>query len=102
MLKVSEMIKNGFLQQNSFDKVDMYCASEKQIMILDYILKYYERCKALLEKNCPLAKVLELKISDEIVRIKYDYENTELEKLQNIQIHIDEQFKELESVYGAS
>ena len=43
-----------------------------------------------------------LKISDEIVRIKYDYENTELEKLQNIQIHIDEQFKELESVYGAS
>ena len=102
VLKVSEMIKNGFLQQNSFDKVDMYCASEKQIMILDYILKYYERCKALLEKNCPLAKVLELKISDEIVRIKYDYENTELEKLQNIQIHIDEQFKELESVYGAS
>ena len=56
----------------------------------------------MLEKNCPLAKVLELKISDEIVRIKYDYENTELEKLQNIQIHIDEQFKELESVYGAS
>lgn len=102
VLKVAEMIKNGFLQQNSFDKVDMYCASEKQIMILDYILKYYERCKALLEKNCPLAKVLELKISDEIVRIKYDYENTELEKLQNIQIHIDEQFKELESVYGAS
>ena len=102
VLKVAEMIKNGFLQQNSFDKVDMYCASEKQIMILDYILKYYERCKALLEKNFPLAKVLELKISDEIVRIKYDYENTELEKLQNIQIHIDEQFKELESVYGAS
>ena len=102
VLKVSEMIKNGFLQQNSFDKVDMYCASEKQIMILDYILKYYERCKSLLEKDCPLAKVLELKISDEIVRIKYDYENTELEKLQNIQIHIDEQFKELESVYGAS
>ena len=102
VLKVSEMIKNGFLQQHSFDKVDMYCTSEKQIMILDYILKYYERCKALLEKNCPLAKVLELKISDEIVRIKYDYENTELEKLQNVQIDIDEQFKELESVYGAS
>lgn len=100
ILKVAEMIKNGFLQQNSFDKVDMYCSIEKQILILDYIYKFYDRAAVLLEKNCPLSKILELKISDEIVKIKYDYENTDLQRAQNIQIHMDEEFKELESVYS--
>lgn len=102
ILKVAEMLKNGFLQQNSFDKVDMYCSIEKQILILDYIIKFYKRAAALLSKSCPLAKVLELKVSDEIVRIKYDYENSELDKVQQVQLHLDEQFKELEAIYTKS
>ena len=99
ILKVSEMIKNGFLQQNSFDDVDMYCSSDKQIAILEMIMNYYSRSLALIKNGCPLVKLVTLPVCDEIVRIKYSVPNTKLELISQITEHFNTQFAELESVY---
>ena len=34
VLQTAEMIKNGFLQQNAYDDVDMFCVPDKQVRIL--------------------------------------------------------------------
>ena len=100
VLKVSEMIKNGFLQQNAFDDVDMYCSTEKQIKILEFMMNFYKRAVTVIKNGCPLAKVVSLPVADEIVRIKYSVPNDNIEKIADIKSHFDEQFGELETVYS--
>ena len=100
MLKVSEMIKNGFLQQNAFDDIDMYCSSEKQIMILELMVKFYRKALNVVKNGCPLTKINSLSVSNDIVRIKMDIPNDKLDKIQEIQLRMDTQFSELESVYN--
>ena len=100
VLKVAEMIKNGFLQQNAFDDVDMYCSSEKQIAILEFMMDYYNRAYELVKSGCPLVKIISMPVCDEIVRIKYSVPNDQMEKLAEITGHFNSQFAELESVYN--
>ena len=100
ILKVSEMIKNGFLQQNAFDDIDLYCSSEKQIMILELMVKFYRKALNVVKNGCPLTKINSLSVSNDIVRIKMDIPNDKLDKIQEIQLRMDTQFSELESVYN--
>lgn len=102
VLKASEMIKNGFLQQDAFDDVDMYCSSEKQIKILVIIMNYYRRALGVLGNGCPLEKVANLPVCDEIVHIKYTVPNDKIEKFVDVEEHFNSQFDELEAIYGKS
>ncbi len=100
VLKVSEMIKNGFLQQNAFDDIDMYCSSEKQIMIIQLIMDFYKRALALIKSGCPLVKINAMTSEEEIVRIKMVVPNDKLEQISEIRSRMNTQFAELESVYS--
>lgn len=100
VLKVSEMIKNGFLQQNAFDDIDMYCSSEKQIMIIQLIMDFYKRALALIKSGCPLVKINAMSSAEEIVRIKMVVPNDKLEQISEIRSRMNTQFAELESVYS--
>lgn len=99
VLKVSELIRNGFLQQSGFDKIDCYCCSDKQIRILDLMVQVYERALALIKNGCSLSAITELSVLEEIVRIKMDVANDELSKIDDVALHFESQFSELESIY---
>ncbi|MDY3722214.1 MAG: V-type ATP synthase subunit A [Treponema sp.] len=99
VLKVAEMIKNGFLQQNSFDDVDKYCCIEKQIKILDLIMNFYHRALIIVKNGAPLSKVINLPVCDEIVRIKMVYKNEEVEKINIVDEHLNAQLGELERAF---
>jgi V/A-type H+-transporting ATPase subunit A len=57
VLLVAELIKDGFLQQNSFDPVDRYCIPAKQIRLLELIMEYYHRCDACMRLGAPFYKL---------------------------------------------
>lgn len=99
VLKVAEMIKNGFLQQNSFDDVDKYCCIEKQIKILDLIMNFYHRALIIVKNGAPLSRVINLPVCDEIVRIKMVYKNEEVEKINIVDEHLNAQLGELERAF---
>ncbi|MCI5607615.1 MAG: V-type ATP synthase subunit A [Spirochaetia bacterium] len=99
VLKVAEMIKNGFLQQNSFDDVDKYCCIEKQIKILDLIMNFYHRALKIVKNGAPLSRVINLPVCDEIVRIKMVYKNEEVEKINIVDEHLNAQLGELERAF---
>lgn len=101
ILKIADMIKNGFLQQNAFDDVDKYCSAEKQILILDLMMEFYRRAKELVQNGALLTKIINLPVFDEIVRIKMLYKNDEIEKIEEVRNHIDLQLGELEKTYTA-
>ncbi|MDR2661816.1 MAG: V-type ATP synthase subunit A, partial [Treponema sp.] len=64
ILLVSEIIKNGFLQQNSFDEVDMYCVPAKQVRLLELIMEFYRRCETCIKLGAPLYKISSLAAED--------------------------------------
>ena len=99
VLTACELIKNGFLQQDQFDKVDAYSVPEKQIQILILIMNYYEKALAVVKAGCPLLKVVELPVRAEILRAKSEVANDNLDKLTEIQGHLENQMAELERMY---
>ncbi|MCQ2594248.1 MAG: V-type ATP synthase subunit A [Treponemataceae bacterium] len=99
ILVIAEMIKNGFLQQNAFDDIDVYSVPEKQIMILSLIMEFYEKSLALIKGGAPLVKVTALPVREEIVRIKTSIANDKLSEITAITGHMTEQFEGLEKIY---
>ena len=80
VLFVAEMIKNAFLQQNAFDPVDKYSSPQKQIRLLKTILELYKRGCELLKSEVGLKTITALEPVTEIVRLKSEIPNRELEK----------------------
>ncbi len=102
VLVVAEMIKNGFLQQNAFDAVDVYSVPEKQIQILLLIMNFYTRGLAVIKAGAPLSKVASLPVKDDIVRLKSSVPNDKLEMLGEVQNRLDEQMGNLERMYKSA
>ena len=99
VLTVAEMIKNGFLQQNAFDEVDVYSVPEKQIQILQLIMSFYKRSLEIIRQGAPLLKISSLPVREEIIRIKTTVPNDRLEMIQAVESHLDEQLSSLERIY---
>ncbi|MBR6143371.1 MAG: V-type ATP synthase subunit A, partial [Treponema sp.] len=99
VLTVAEMIKNGFLQQNAFDDIDQYSVPQKQILILLLVMDFYEKALAVIKQGCPLTKIMELDVRNEIIRAKSVVPNDNMEELTAIQNHLEQQMGELERVY---
>ncbi|MFA6856215.1 MAG: V-type ATP synthase subunit A [Treponema sp.] len=99
VLKVAEMIKNGFLQQDQLEEVDAYCVSQKQIIILVLIMNFYKAALAVIKNGAPLVNVTTLPVCNEIVRIKSQYTNEEVDKIQEVRIHLENQMGELQRLY---
>lgn len=81
ILEVATMFKNAFLQQNAFDKIDMYSVAEKQTKMLKIILTYYESGVEMIKKGATLVKLKRMKVYNEITKMKFTVPNDEVEKL---------------------
>lgn len=99
VLIVSEMIKNGFLQQNAFDDIDVFSVPEKQILIIDLMMQFYERSAALIKNGSPLLKISALSIREDIIRIKTSVPNDALDEITKVRMKMDDQFSTIEHIY---
>lgn len=70
VLEATKMIREDFLQQNSYDDADAYTPPKKQYEMLKTILHYYDKAQTALSLDMPLARVLEAKERDEIAKLK--------------------------------
>ena len=81
ILFCAEIIKNAFLQQNSFDPKDMYCSPDKQIKLLKAIICFFRKGKELLSCGLELSRLQSLDAVSEMVRLKSEIGNDETEKI---------------------
>ena len=100
VLIVADMIKNGFLQQNAFDAIDVYSVPEKQIQILLLMMEFYNRGAAVIKAGAPLSKVNSLPVKEEIVRLKTTVPNDKLEMIKETESRFEEQMGGLERMYS--
>ena len=99
VLLTAEIIKNGFLQQNSFDDVDMYCVPSKQLRLLALIMKFYDRSKACIKLGAPLTKISSLETRKRLPRLKSAVKNGDDDGFTEFERDMIAELDELERSY---
>jgi V/A-type H+/Na+-transporting ATPase subunit A len=89
VLEIARVIRLGYLQQNAFHKTDTYVPMEKQLKMMEIILYLNLVCKKLVNMNMPVSVLRNEDIFEQIISIKYDVGNNELEKLDHYKKLID-------------
>lgn len=92
VLKVSDMIKNGFLQQNAFDDIDMYCTAKKQIALLSLIMHYYDLSLEALKEGVSLEAIDSLTFPSVIIRLKMQVPNEDIKKIEEVDFDMQKAF----------
>ena len=99
VLLTADIIKNGFLQQNAFDEIDMYSTPEKQVVLLKSIVRFHQHARRLIERGAPLTQIRELEVVALLMRAKSQIPNNSEKGLNNLLFFVDQQLSELEREY---
>jgi V/A-type H+-transporting ATPase subunit A len=99
ILLTAEIIKDGFLQQNSFDDVDMFCVPEKQVRLLDLIMEFHESSKTCIKLGAPLTKISATGLKEGLSRLKSTVKNDALGELDTFAAKMRSSLEELERSY---
>ncbi len=100
ILDVATMFKNAFLQQNAFDKVDAFCVAEKQYLMLNIIVTFHDLAAAAIQKGVTLASLKRMDVVRDILQMKYECPNDELDRLANLLKELEDSIHDLTSIYG--
>jgi V/A-type H+/Na+-transporting ATPase subunit A len=100
ILFIAEILKDGFLTQNSFDENDMYCTPERQVAILRIILALYRKGRDLIQDGVPLARIRAMPSVPLILRAKTAFSNSELGKLKDLEKEVMDEIEGLANEYA--
>ena len=90
VIETARLIRVGFLQQNAYHDIDTYVPLEKQLKMMQVILRLYEGAKSLLTRSIPLSQLKATGIFETLTKIKYEVANDQLEKFSEYDKLVDE------------
>ena len=96
VLHVASLIKEGFLQQNAMDEIDRYSTPEKEIKMLQLLMRYEERARELVRKGLPIYRIQRMKVNLQLLTMKHEVPNDRLEELDRIEQEMEREFDQLE------
>ena len=98
ILEVARMIKIGILQQNSFDDVDTYCSPEKQFKLMKLMVDFYKQAQQALKDGASLADIRAMGVIGPMLKARMDIKDDEMDKLEQLDLNMREQFKSITGV----
>ena len=69
-LEVAKMIREDFLQQNSFLEIDWYSSYDRQFKLLSIILEYGKICRAAIGRGADISELFAISVRERIGRAK--------------------------------
>ena len=97
MLETARIMRIAFLQQNALDAIDTYCVPLKQFKMLKIIMDFHSLAERVVNKGAPLFKVTQLPILTEIMRMKTNVPNDQLNLLDDLSQRMNDTFEKLEA-----
>jgi len=99
ILEIAKVIKIGFLQQNAFHEIDTFVPLRKQLEMLKTIELLYDRGLKAIKMSIPISKVRDGQLYSDIIKVKYNVPNDNLEKIDELNNAINRFYDKLESDY---
>ena len=90
-LEVAKMIREDFLQQNSFVDIDSYSEYDRQARMLVLIRDYDEHCRAAAERGRNLNELFSVPVREKIGRAKSVPADQYLDNYANIMVELEEE-----------
>ncbi len=101
VLLSADIVKNGYLQQNSFDDVDMFCAPAKQVRLLELMMAFHEQAMTIIKLGAPLTKIASLPVRERLSRLKSEVSNEDDAALTAFERDMRQALETLERGYRA-
>lgn len=95
-LLIADFIKNAFLQQNSFDKVDMYCSPEKQSWMMRQLVNFTTRARTIIKKGATLADINGMPSLQRLLRMKSEIKNGDKKSMAAVEQAVNNDLDNLE------
>ena len=95
-LETARSIREDYLHQNAFHKIDTFTTIEKQSEMLKTILHFHKKALEAIAADVETAEIFKLPVREEIARAKYTPQ-AELENITRIRDTIDTQIKQLQT-----
>ena len=74
-LEAARSIREDYLHQNAFDETDTYTSLNKQYLLMELILAFYDKSLEALNKGASIEKIVSMPAREKIGRFKYAPEN---------------------------
>lgn len=88
-MEIARVIRVGFLQQNAYHEIDTYVPLQKQLRMMQVILRLYDGVKAAVDKAVPLSQFTATGVFDSLVKMKYEIPNDDLSGFAKYEQEID-------------
>jgi V/A-type H+-transporting ATPase subunit A len=99
-LETARSIREDYLHQNAFHKIDTFTSMAKQFEILKTVMHFHKASLAAIDAGVDTSDIFRLQVREEIARAKY-IPKEESEKIPQIRNIIDEQIKKLQAAVTA-
>src|SRR5688572_21661245 len=100
VLETARLLREGFLQQSSFDPIDSFSTVEKQIGMLNLILYFHERAQRVIKRGAIVSVIHDLPVVNTLIRMKTIVTNDNLGKFDEIRKDLEDQMEKLEAEYA--
>lgn len=100
ILEVCTLFKNAFLQQNAYDKIDMFSTMEKQARMMHIIVTYWKRGQEAIKNGATLVKLRKLRAYQDIIRMKFSVPNEDLSGLDKIEARLERSMDQMEALHS--
>jgi V/A-type H+-transporting ATPase subunit A len=100
ILEVCNLFKNAFLQQNAYDKIDMFSVVQKQAKMLHIIVNYWRRGYEAIKNGATLVKLKKMKVYQDIVKMKFSIPNEDLSGLDKIEARLERSMDQMEALHA--
>ena len=100
ILEVCTLFKNAFLQQNAYDKIDMFSVVQKQAKMLHIIINYWKRGYEAIKNGATLVKLKKMKVYQDIVKMKFSIPNEDLSGLDKIEARLERSMDQMEALHA--
>ena len=95
-LETARSVREDFLHQNAFHKVDTHTAMDKQYEMLKTVLHFETQALAAIKAGVETAEIFKLAVREEIARAKYIPQD-DITKIPKIRETIEKQMKQLQT-----
>jgi len=95
-LETSRSIREDYLHQNAFHRVDTFTSLEKQYQMLKMVLHFHYQATKAVEAGVDTSDIFKLPVREEMARAKY-IPTDEIDKIVKIRETIDKQLKNLQT-----
>ncbi|MGI6086231.1 MAG: V-type ATP synthase subunit A [Acetivibrionales bacterium] len=99
VLETAKVIRQGFLQQNAYNQQDAYVPIQKQYLMMDSILKLYEKSMKLVSLGIPVSVIRKSGVFDELTRVKYNVPNEDPGAFNELNNNLEEALDKIEEEY---